>query len=556
MLPVSNAFLLTLRDSHLISSAAELYFPDSLAAPVSVPVLAGRVTIDRTAQIRRTGSLTIPWSMNAKDLLGGVDIRTLPLGGYVIVKRGILFPDASSELVTLGWLRCESVNWSETESRATIELADSMAQLRDEPFQTPFVASGMQPAQAAQQIVYEVFGANVSYEIRFDPPITLADVTYSGSRLDALFALAKAAGAETYFDADGNWIFDVAPGTVAYVKTGTIADGSAVITGLTPGGANTELFAGMTVTGTGIPVGRRIASVNSSTQITMDGVAVISVTPRQGYCDTRWYSIWQMDLAGLSPGMGVSGPNLPAGTTITAVYSDQISISKLPIQTGSFLVTFTPAPTSTALTFAGKASAYPVWTIDAGDRGVLIDVSESLDRTGTYNGVLVTGQADAESPEFDVLVTDSVPTSPTRWGGPFGHVVRKEDSKAVQTVAQAQAMGGALLNEGLGLARSLTITTAPNPALVPGDTVTIVFDEASGDDVTTTPARTEQHIIDAMDISLGTESVRLATRSTEKPEDLQRFAPFSERAKVYIGADVWSQLRDKPVFQRVRERVY
>ena len=121
----------------MVAASCELLFP-GVAEPVAVPVESGTVTIDRTAESRRTGHVTIPWSGEiAEDL--GIDIRTLPLGGYALVRRGIRYPDGTSELVLLGRLRVESVSWGTLDTTADLELADRMAQVRDEPFVAPFL---------------------------------------------------------------------------------------------------------------------------------------------------------------------------------------------------------------------------------------------------------------------------------------------------------------------------------------------------------------------------------------------------------------------------------
>jgi hypothetical protein len=540
MRPVSGDFLNTLRDSHLIDAQLDLYFPTAPAVPVVVPVLGGHVTLDRTAEVRRAGSITMPWTVGAASQLG-VDIRTLPLGGYAVPKRGIMYEDGSRELVDLGRLRVESVTWSESDQQATIELADRMAQVRDESFQTPFVATGQRVANAAKAIVQAVFGAGITYTIKYDPPTILQDVTYADDRLSALMELARAANAETYFDAAGNWVFDITAGQEAFVKSGSITHGSAVISGLSPSTA--DLYVGMTVTGKGIPAGRKIAAINSSTQVTLDGPISLSVTLQcQG--KTGWHAIHVADTAGLSPGMSMvaaGGIGLAPGTYLVAItqpgQNGVIEISQHLTATGHDNVYFTSPGAGPQVMFAGAATAYPVWQVDAGERGVLLDASESLDRTTTKNGVLVTGQANAESPAFNVLVTDSAPTSPTRWGGPFGKVLRVEKSSAVQTAGAAQALAKSLLNEGLGLARSLTLTSAPNPALEAGDTVRVLFDDG----------RNELHIIDVVEISLGTEAIRLATRTTAKPEDIGAgtFAPLAERRQVFTGADVWQELQPR-----------
>lgn len=547
MRPASDKFMIALRGSHVAIAELELYFPDALQTPVLVEPIGGSVTIDRTAQVRRSGSVSIPWSMKGKDLLGGLDIRTMPLGGYVVPKRGILHDDGTRELITLGRLRCESVSWSETQGQATLELADRSAQLRDEQFQLPYAPVGVRVAQIAKTIVEQVFGAAITYTIRYDPNIIPYDVVLhekgdsrqygAGSRLDALHSLAKEANAQTYFDAEGNWIFDVAIGQQPVAVTGTLTNNSASVTGLS---STTGIAVGMTCTGKGIPEGAKVTVVNSATQVTLSVPArltVLTAGQLNGTDPTHpEYAriITYIDTSQISFGMSVVGAGIPPGTFVIGVGPTTVYISQSATILGHSVLTFSTPATSVQLKFAGGASGYPVWTIDAGERGVLIDSGESLDRTASFNGVFMTYQLKAEDKPGGILVTDNSPTSPTRWGGPFGKVVRVE--QVVLGSANAQAMAQTMLNESLGLTRSLTITAAPNPTLEAGDTVQIVF--ADG--------RQETHVIDACQISLGTEALRLATRSVAKPEQLvARWA--QEEAGVYSGEEAWAELREAVV---------
>lgn len=216
MRPVTDRFLLSLRESHLISSSCTLVFPDG--TEVDVPIEAGQVTIDRTAQARRAGTVQIPWSLDLGEQLG-VDVRELPLGGYARLGRGICYPDTTREEALLGMLRVESVTWQTLEASATLEVTDRMAQVRDESFTTPFLAGGLRIADAAIQVVRDVFGSAISYLKPLDPPTILADVFYTGSRADALQILASAASAEVYFDADGSFVFGPADAVGSEVWT-------------------------------------------------------------------------------------------------------------------------------------------------------------------------------------------------------------------------------------------------------------------------------------------------------------------------------------------------
>jgi hypothetical protein len=380
MQPTSSLFTEKLRQSHIIAAECDLIWPGVTddADAINVPIEAGSITIDRTAQNRRSGSITIPWSLQA-DL--GVDLRTLPLGGYALVYRGMRFGDGSIELVLLGRLRVESVSWDTQAASASLELADRQAQIRDEPFTVPYAAAGQTAAQAATGIVRQVFGSAISYLTPYNPAGVLGDITYTGQRTDALADLEQAFAAETYFNANGDFVFAAKPSG-------------------------------------GDPV---------------------------------------------------------------------------------------------------------VWTVDASANGVMINASENLDRTGVYNGVLVTGQPEADQPPISALAIYDAAGSPIRWGGPFGKVAMLADSMTATTTDQCLATAQSLLNLRLKQTRNLTLTAAPNPALEAGDTIEVVFPDG----------RTETHLVDATTINLGTDAQQIITRTM--------FAPSSSGR---VGAAAWAELHD------------
>ena len=380
MQPASPEFLASLRFSHVIAAAAELIFPGETTT-IPVPVEAGTITIDRTAQHRRSGTITIPWSLRANEDLG-IDIRTLALGGYALVHRGLRYASGDTELILMGRLRVESVTWDTLAASASLELADRNAQVADEPFSAPYSASGQTPAQAATGIVYGVFGDAIAYHTPYSPTSTLGDITYTGQRTDALSALEQSYAAETYFDANGDFVFAAKPGDAEPI----------------------------------------------------------------------------------------------------------------------------------------------VWTVDASATGVMINAQESLDRTGIYNGVLVTGQGDADQPPVTGLAIYSDPASPVRWAGPFGKVALLADSTSVTTDEDAAATASSLLNLRLKQTRSLTLTTAPNPALEAGDTIGVEFPDG----------RSETHLIDATTIDLATDAQQITTRTL--------FAPTT--SEMLHGPDAWHELSD------------
>jgi len=117
----------------------------------------------------------------------------------------------------------------------------------------------------------------------------------------------------------------------------------------------------------------------------------------------------------------------------------------------------------------------PVWTIDAGDGGVLVKAETTLDRSSVRNGVSVRGQPDFDLPPIYGLATYDNPASPLRWGGPFGRVLMIAESTAVSDQAQADATARSLLNLRLALSRTFAVESVPNPALEPEDVVALVF---------------------------------------------------------------------------------
>lgn len=166
----------------------------------------------------------------------------------------------------------------------------------------------------------------------------------------------------------------------------------------------------------------------------------------------------------------------------------------------------------------------PVWSVDTGDRGVLLGSAESLTREGVANGVLVRGQANASSAPLEVLVVDDDPSSPTLWGGPFGQVVAIVESKAVQTTDQATAVARAELEKRLGLRRTLQLSSSPNPALEPGDIVEVVLGDGT----------TELHVVDRIAVPLTVDGpVTLDTRTTVG----------SAPAGLHAGSAAWRELR-------------
>ncbi|TDD98893.1 DUF5047 domain-containing protein [Jiangella asiatica] len=124
--------------------------------------------------------------------------------------------------------------------------------------------------------------------------------------------------------------------------------------------------------------------------------------------------------------------------------------------------------------------AEPVFEVNAGRNGVLVEMSRELTREGVYNGVVATGEGADQTVPVRALAVDDDPASPTYWHGvnqyglTFGKVPRFYSSQFLTTTQQAQAAAAKMLRDNLGLPFSLDLAAVPNPALEPFDPVRVL----------------------------------------------------------------------------------
>lgn len=134
----------------------------------------------------------------------------------------------------------------------------------------------------------------------------------------------------------------------------------------------------------------------------------------------------------------------------------------------------------------------PVYEINSGYQGELVQLSRTLSRQGVYNGVVATGEATGtDAPPVTSLVIDANPNSPTYWNGKFGRVPRFYYSSFITTTAAATSAAQSLLQQAIGLPFSIDLNAVPNPALEPYDPIQI-----------TSPDSVDVHVIDTLTIPL------------------------------------------------------
>ncbi|GAB3952575.1 hypothetical protein GCM10029976_091010 [Kribbella albertanoniae] len=134
----------------------------------------------------------------------------------------------------------------------------------------------------------------------------------------------------------------------------------------------------------------------------------------------------------------------------------------------------------------------PVWTVDYGEAGSLADWEHTVTRENVYNAVSVQGKAASEVfADPYGYAEDTTPTSPT-YVRTFGRRTLIQQVETLQTEAACLAAARQLLARSLGLSSSVDLSIAPNPALRPGDAVTVALPDGT----------TSTRVIDSLTIPL------------------------------------------------------
>lgn len=117
----------------------------------------------------------------------------------------------------------------------------------------------------------------------------------------------------------------------------------------------------------------------------------------------------------------------------------------------------------------------PVALLHEGPDGVLIALNTQVTRDKMHNGVVVISERSggSETVTHSGIALDTDPTSPTRWGGPFGKRPMTHQVKSLTSDAQCKAKAEAMLLEYKATTRTLDFSAIPNPALEPDDVVQV-----------------------------------------------------------------------------------
>ena len=163
-----------------------------------------------------------------------------------------------------------------------------------------------------------------------------------------------------------------------------------------------------------------------------------------------------------------------------------------------------------------------VWEVNAGDDGVLVNLSQDFSRDEQFNTVgiefVLPNDANGEPQEKFALAIDMGIGSPTNFNGPFGKRVAffQEEFDHLPSTTEAENFAARKLAEYSGATRGLSISTTYNPLLQPGDRISVTFPD-TGD--------VETHIIEAISLVLGGGGgMSIETRLVQEPALFTTFA--------------------------------
>lgn len=114
--------------------------------------------------------------------------------------------------------------------------------------------------------------------------------------------------------------------------------------------------------------------------------------------------------------------------------------------------------------------------VGAGLEGVAVSIDSTNTRDEVYNAIVARGEDSSSIAPYWAVEYDLDPTSPTRWGGPFGYVTGFFSSPFITTQNAANLSARTrLTNLKKDLEQQFTIEIIPNPAIEPDDVFTLVL---------------------------------------------------------------------------------
>lgn len=198
---------------------------DTTGAETPIGVLDGTVTLDQNAAIRGRCDLTVVDDGSLGLIPADTGSLLAPYGNEIRISRGILYPDGTSELISLGVFRIEEsdVNASSDAVQIRISGLDRAARIIDARFEDPYqVSAGVNYVTALESVLTDAW-PDIVTDFPTTTLVTPALVAQEGDdRWQFAQDMATSLGMELYFDGDGVCVLrpSVASAAVASVVEG------------------------------------------------------------------------------------------------------------------------------------------------------------------------------------------------------------------------------------------------------------------------------------------------------------------------------------------------
>lgn len=202
MFPVSDRYAAAIRKSHRVKFVADLWIGGRFTQ--SFAVSGGSISVDRTAAIRRQGTVVIA---DRSFVPLYADSALSPFIGELRITQSVSFMDSTTEDVPLGVFRIENVDWDDSEGAIpTVTFYDRSKALDDAKFMAPRDLSGRDAQTTITQLVQEVLDVQVMFDIALGSYTLPGGSTFDSDRLGAISTIAAGLGAEGSFDVFGNFV--------------------------------------------------------------------------------------------------------------------------------------------------------------------------------------------------------------------------------------------------------------------------------------------------------------------------------------------------------------
>lgn len=179
---------------------------DTVPFPLGVPIMAGGVTNDGTAKVRRQIDVTVPASDNMWRLMSAPGTELRPY-------RGIRWPNATYTWVPLGRMEVDEgrIGYTPT-GDLQVTGGDLYGRVQRSEFITPGVATfGTLITTQMVTFLQQALPAGTGILMQDPTTYVIGDVVYQQDRAAAIEEMATALADEVIFDGDGNAVIRPIP---------------------------------------------------------------------------------------------------------------------------------------------------------------------------------------------------------------------------------------------------------------------------------------------------------------------------------------------------------